>query len=230
MPCKVHSQTCRTVLSSRRAARWIAVVILAISVSAELGVSMSAAAPTSGNLSGIWILTDTGSPSRGFGAEWWVFTSGAGAVNGTLTTNPYGGGPSDVYATITGTAEGGSVHLVVTYLERPYIHELIETYVGTLSASGNSMSGIQSSNRPQAGTNPWTAERVPASVGATSCTVPKLKGQTLAKAKTLIKRAGCALGKVSGPSRNREHRHVVSQKPAARQTVSAGTKVNVQVR
>jgi hypothetical protein len=37
----------------------------------------------------------------------------------------------------------------------------------------------------------------------TLCTVPKLKGKTLAAAKKLVKRAGCVLGSVGGPKANR---------------------------
>jgi Tol biopolymer transport system component len=63
----------------------------------------------------------------------------------------------------------------------------------------------------------------------TNCTVPKLTGETLTKAKALIKRAGCVLGKVTGPRKNRGKRKVVAQKPAAKTNVPAGSKVNVQV-
>jgi dipeptidyl aminopeptidase/acylaminoacyl peptidase len=64
----------------------------------------------------------------------------------------------------------------------------------------------------------------------TTCTVPKLKGQTLAKAKTLIYLAGCVLGKVTGPKQNRSARHVLNQKPSANRNVATGTKVNIQIR
>jgi hypothetical protein len=59
----------------------------------------------------------------------------------------------------------------------------------------------------------------------TTCTVPKLKGKTLASAKTLIKRAGCKLGKVTGP----KSKHVVGQKPTANRDVPTGTPVNVRL-
>jgi Tol biopolymer transport system component len=64
----------------------------------------------------------------------------------------------------------------------------------------------------------------------TTCTVPKLKGQTLAKAKKLIQRAGCVLGKITGPKKNRSSRRIVNQKPRANMDVAAGTKVNMQLR
>jgi dipeptidyl aminopeptidase/acylaminoacyl peptidase len=64
----------------------------------------------------------------------------------------------------------------------------------------------------------------------TTCTVPKLKGQTLATAKTLVYLAGCVVGKVTGPKTNRSTRHVVNQKPSANRNVATGTKVNIQIR
>lgn len=62
-----------------------------------------------------------------------------------------------------------------------------------------------------------------------TCSVPKLKGKTLSAAKTLIKRAGCVLGKVRGPKSHRSRRHIVKQDPAAHRDVPSGTKVNVRL-
>jgi dipeptidyl aminopeptidase/acylaminoacyl peptidase len=64
----------------------------------------------------------------------------------------------------------------------------------------------------------------------TLCTVPKLKGQTLASTKRLVALAGCSLGKVTGPKKNTSKLHVVSQKPRAGANVATGTKVNIQIR
>jgi beta-lactam-binding protein with PASTA domain len=64
----------------------------------------------------------------------------------------------------------------------------------------------------------------------TTCTVPKLKDQTFAKAKTLIRLAGCVLGRITGPTKNRSRLHVVNQKPKAHHNVPTGTKVSVQIR
>jgi Tol biopolymer transport system component len=64
----------------------------------------------------------------------------------------------------------------------------------------------------------------------TRCTVPKLKGQTLAAAKRLVALAGCVVGKVTGPKKNRSKLRVVNQKPAANKDVDIGTKVNIQIR
>jgi hypothetical protein len=64
----------------------------------------------------------------------------------------------------------------------------------------------------------------------TTCTVPKLKGQTVAKAKVLIGLAGCVLGKITGPKTSRSGRHVVNQNPRANKDVATGTKINIQIR
>lgn len=64
----------------------------------------------------------------------------------------------------------------------------------------------------------------------TRCVVPKLKGKTLAQAKTLLKRAHCRLGTVHKPKPSK-HKHpklVVSKtSPGAGQVRPAGTKVAV---
>jgi hypothetical protein len=64
----------------------------------------------------------------------------------------------------------------------------------------------------------------------TTCTVPNLKQKTLARAKTLLRRAACSLGKVSGPKSHRATRHVVKQSLKAGREEPAGTKVNIRVK
>ena len=91
----------------------------------------------------------------------------------------------------------------------------------TVSAHGGS--ATQATDTPNPNFDPSWAPAV------TVCSVPNLIGQTLAAATTLVKRAGCALGTVSGPTKNRKLLHVVSQKPAAHQVVASGTKVNVKL-
>ncbi|HTX00881.1 MAG TPA: PASTA domain-containing protein [Acidimicrobiales bacterium] len=63
----------------------------------------------------------------------------------------------------------------------------------------------------------------------TVCTVPNLKGQTLAAAKDLVPLAGCVLGTVSGPKKNNSTLKVISQTPAPGTNVPTGTKVDVQL-
>jgi PASTA domain/WD40-like Beta Propeller Repeat len=64
----------------------------------------------------------------------------------------------------------------------------------------------------------------------TTCTVPKLKHKTLAKAKKLLRKSACALGKVRGPKSHRGKRQVRSQSIKPNQERPAGTKVDLRVK
>ncbi len=70
-----------------------------------------------------------------------------------------------------------------------------------------------------------------AAVGSlVKCKVPKVTGKKLAAAKTAIKKAKCAVGRISKAfSRRVKKGRVISQKPAAGKTVAFGTKVNLVV-
>lgn len=65
----------------------------------------------------------------------------------------------------------------------------------------------------------------------TQCVVPKLKRKTLSKAKTLLKKAHCALGKVHKPKRRKHHKLgklvVKGSSPGAGKRRPAGTKVSL---
>ena len=63
------------------------------------------------------------------------------------------------------------------------------------------------------------------------CVVPKLKGKTLAKAKTALKKAHCKLGKVKQPKHVKHGAKLVvsSQTVRARSRHAAGTKVGVKL-
>jgi hypothetical protein len=67
--------------------------------------------------------------------------------------------------------------------------------------------------------------------GATHrCVVPKLRGRTLAQARTLLARADCRLGKVSKPRKSRHRKLVIaSQRPAPGSKLPAGTAVAVKL-
>jgi dipeptidyl aminopeptidase/acylaminoacyl peptidase len=82
----------------------------------------------------------------------------------------------------------------------------------------------QETNTPGYSQNPSWAPAV------TLCTVPTLKGLTLSAGKALLKRAGCVLGSIGGPTSNRGGRLIVTQSPGANGNVPTGTKVNVKVR
>jgi hypothetical protein len=63
------------------------------------------------------------------------------------------------------------------------------------------------------------------------CVVPKLKGKSLSKAKNLLTKAHCALGKVTKPKKRKHHKLgklvVKSSSPKAGSSKPAGTKVNL---
>ena len=62
------------------------------------------------------------------------------------------------------------------------------------------------------------------------CTVPNIKGKTVAQATTALKAANCALGKISKKKVKKGKSGVVlSQSPAAGQSLPVGSKVNVSV-
>ena len=81
---------------------------------------------------------------------------------------------------------------------------------------------------PPVGTN---TETVVQTVTVTQCTVPKLKGLTLAFAKKLLKAANCALGKVTKKNvrKRRQVGTILSQKTRAGTHKPKGTKVAVTV-
>lgn len=61
----------------------------------------------------------------------------------------------------------------------------------------------------------------------TTCTVLKLTGKTVAKARSLLKKAACTLGKIHGPKSHRSRRHIVKQSRKPNRDEPAGTKVNI---
>jgi beta-lactam-binding protein with PASTA domain len=96
---------------------------------------------------------------------------------------------------------------------------------------------IVSVTRPRAASTPATTDSAPAAttpiVAAAKpvrCVVPKLRGKTLPKAKRLLKRAHCRLGKVARkPSKRVKPGHVLATrfKPGTRHR--AGTRVRVTI-
>ena len=62
---------------------------------------------------------------------------------------------------------------------------------------------------------------------APRCVVPRLKGLTLAKAKTKLRKAHCRLGKVARKKSKSRARRVIAQTPKPKKRLKAGTKVNV---
>jgi hypothetical protein len=74
----------------------------------------------------------------------------------------------------------------------------------------------------------------PPPVPVTKCVVPNLGHKTLARARKLLARAHCKLGKVAKPKKHMKRRRnhkpvVVSQKPGAKKIMAAGSKVSVRL-
>lgn len=79
-------------------------------------------------------------------------------------------------------------------------------------------------------TAPPPAAPAVAAQSATKCVVPNLKHKRLAAAKKLLARAHCKLGKVTKPKKHTTRKlKVIRQKPGAKKTVAAGTKVSVRL-
>ena len=62
------------------------------------------------------------------------------------------------------------------------------------------------------------------------CVVPKLKGKKLGKAKSALKEANCATGKVTKPKGKKGPLVVKSSKPGAGVTLPADSKVDIRLR
>jgi hypothetical protein len=77
---------------------------------------------------------------------------------------------------------------------------------------------------------PRTAKDLPRTA-IPGCTVPRLKGKTLKRAKRALKHAHCKLGKVKRPRHRRRHRRlrVVRQRPRAGKHYRPGHKVRVRL-
>jgi PASTA domain len=68
------------------------------------------------------------------------------------------------------------------------------------------------------------------SSGSTKCVVPKVKGKTLAAAKTAIVKAHCTVGKIKKASSEHVKKgHVISQNPPSGRSLSSAAKVNLVV-
>jgi hypothetical protein len=81
---------------------------------------------------------------------------------------------------------------------------------------------------PGSKTSPGGGPRPPASSG--KCVVPKLKGDSLSKAKRLLRSAHCAIGKVSKPKARKHHKLVVSKsKPGAAAKLAVGSKIALKL-
>jgi hypothetical protein len=97
------------------------------------------------SISGTWSCCGAGGAS----AQTFVIRDSGGSLSGNGVL-PSGAS----FAVITGSVSGSSVNIVTTY-EASFAAGYVATFVGTVSASGTSMSGTWTSNAGQSGT--WTA-------------------------------------------------------------------------
>jgi hypothetical protein len=106
--------------------------------------------------------------------------------------------------------------------------------VGAITTqAGSGTPGTVLSSSPGAGTKLDQGAAVAlviSTAAAPKCTVPAVKGDKLAAAESKIKKAGCAVGKITKKkSAKKKKGHVISQSPAAGASKPAGTKVALTV-
>jgi hypothetical protein len=107
--------------------------------------------------------------------------------------------------------------------------ETTSTYLVTSSDIGSTFRVIVTASNVAGHSSATSAQTAVVPAAPVRCLVPRLKGRTVAKARTLLRRAHCALGRVSyGHSRLRRGR-IVLQRPGAGASRPRGTKVSVVV-
>lgn len=103
------------------------------------------------------------------------------------------------------------------------------------SQTGSGTPGTVISSSPAAGSKLAPGANVAlvisAATVAATCTVPRVKGDTLASAESKIKKAGCAVGRITRKKSGKKKRkgHVISQSPAPGSVKPSGTKVALTV-
>lgn len=132
----------------------------------------------------------------------------------------YGGTPS--YAIAAGPTHGtlGSINQATGQV----------TYTPNPGFSGSDSFTYTGANSYGASTATTVAITVTAPTTATKCVVPALIHKTLARARTALHRAHCALGRVTEPKHHHGTLHVRSQKPRAGSKLAAGAKVAVTLK
>ena len=82
---------------------------------------------------------------------------------------------------------------------------------------------------PQPGAQPQPQPGPKPKPGAKRCVVPKVKGMALKRAKAMITKRNCRVGKVKKNKSNARKNTVVRQRPSARTKLRAGARVNLVV-
>ena len=190
---------------------------------------------------------------------YWSVSGGEGEINranldGTAVTRglitasePFGVAVdgAHVYWANLGSYEIGRASLDGTNVDQSFIQGIVEgpsalavdsAHIYWNGDAEDSVAGIARANLDGTGANPYFIRRVLVSalavdaLGPAGCAVPKLTGWTLAAAKTALKRAHCAVGKVTKrKSSTVSTGRVISSSPKAGSKHRAGTKVALTV-
>ena len=136
--------------------------------------------------------------------------SRAGSGKGTVSSSPAGisCGSTCSASFVTGTA--------VTLTARPSSGSTFAGWSG--ACSGKRVCRVTLSS-----------EKSVKATFAALCIVPKVTGKSLAAAKRAIKKAHCAVGKVTSVTSPKKNGKVVSQRPGPRKKLPGGAKINLTV-
>lgn len=144
-----------------------------------------------------------------------------------LTVHNYGTGSGTVTSSPSGITCGSTCSYAfdwatkVTLSATPASGSTFSGWAGTCSGTGTSCSVTMDQARE--------ADVVFASKPA-ACAVPKVRDKTLTAAEKAIRKAHCAVGKIShSASRTVKRDHVISQKPGPARRLKHGAKVNLLV-
>jgi hypothetical protein len=155
--------------------------------------------------------------------------TGLVAFSGNATT-PFLGGASTT-CTLTADAAGGASCVVGAIPQAAGTAPITADYQGdAVHAKSTGATSVCVGTPSACGAGSTTPPPPPAK----TCKVPKLKGRSLARAKKLIRKAGCATGKVRRPKKPAGRRLrpliVAAQKPGAGRSVALGTKVALRLK
>jgi hypothetical protein len=162
-------------------------------------------------------------------------TDGAGAfgATGQCTLAPAGTGITACSVPYTPSAVGSGMHRIsATYTPnvsyRRAVSGALDLAVAAVAAVDQSTAGGDQS--PVGGTGSPQLPPASSTSPPPPCTVPALRGKTLAQARALLKKAHCALGAVKRVKSKKVKRgRVISQSVAARKKVPAGRKIALVV-
>jgi hypothetical protein len=169
-------------------------------------------------------VTTLGGISGKFAADEYVYVGAqpltvgtAGSGSGSVTCNGGACAPSYAFGstvTLAASAASGSN---------------FSGFSGACSGTGSCTVTLEGPTAVTATFDKKPQESPPPPSAAKICSVPRLKGKSLGAAKSALKAADCATGKVTKPEKNKGALVVKSSSPGADKTVAAGTKVDLKL-